>query len=154
MALLLPMADAMPADALGSQEAVVGEQQAGSSKAAASESVKFLLQQRSQNTQFADWLNGLAPGDARKAVLKKADSLASTTTEAQRQELNSILVSDSYGGAATAQMVFKVREAYNTRFLGRTFSSLAYSFNLLNLFDWLFLSQPLPCLAASALQVE
>eukprot|EP00435_Cladocopium_sp_Y103_P048146 s2077_g14.t1 len=83
------------------------------------EQAKLLLLQRRSNTVFANWLHSLAPADARKAVLKKADTLASNCSSEQIAQLSALLVSDSYGGDATAEMVlFKVREAYNARSLG------------------------------------
>lgn len=101
----------------GSKESVQGPL-AASAPATPDEQAKLLLQQRRANTLFADWMHSLAPADARRAVLKRADSLASTCTRDQISQLSAILVSDSYGGDATAEMVFKVREAYNTRSLG------------------------------------
>ena len=72
-------------------------------------------EKRARNAAFADWVHSLAPADARKAVLKKADLLATVSTASQVQQMAAVLVSDSYGGAKSAEMVFRVREAYNQR---------------------------------------
>ena len=70
---------------------------------------------RARNAAFADWVHSLAPADARKTVLKKADLLATVSTTSQVQQMAAVLVSDAYGGAKSAEMVFRVREAYNQR---------------------------------------
>ena len=60
-------------------------------------------------------MHSLAPADARRVILNKADAFGTTSADAQVQQMSSVLVSDAYGGAATAEMVFKVRDAYNSR---------------------------------------
>ena len=74
----------------------------------------FLM--RRQNTGLADWVRSLAPADARRAVLKKADLLASKSTDTQVQQLSASLVSDSYGGPLSAEMIHRAREVYNAKY--------------------------------------
>ncbi|CAJ1377376.1 unnamed protein product [Effrenium voratum] len=59
--------------------------------------LEFLLQRRSRNTGFADWMHSLAPADARRVILNKADAFGTTSADAQVQQMSSVLVSDAYG---------------------------------------------------------
>ncbi|CAJ1389327.1 unnamed protein product [Effrenium voratum] len=70
---------------------------------------------RGSNTAFADWAKSVAPADARYGLLRKFDSLASAVAEESLRELRSTLVSDSYGGARAADVIFRARESYNMK---------------------------------------
>jgi len=109
------MADAGKVGEAAGQVELVTTTQAEPGMEAAGQAVADASAKRARNAAFADWVHSLAPADARKAVLKKADLLATVSTASQVQQMAAVLVSDSYGGAKSAEMVFRVRDAYNQR---------------------------------------
>ena len=80
-------ADAAMADAgkVGRQVELVTTTQAEPGMEAAGQAVADASAKRARNAAFADWVHSLAPADARKAVLKKADLLATVSTASQVQ---------------------------------------------------------------------